>query len=138
MLEWRRYRTTAGTANFQRWSICLSAHVLDDLEKLERTLKHEYAHLLAFARFGARRGRGHGPAWRACMHELGEPPEVYHRYEVQRNQARQEVHYRCVQCGVTIVRRRQLPKRKKYSHRGCGGAIECIGIRTITSNQPST
>lgn len=103
----------------------MGAVVLDTEEKLRSTLIHEYAHLLAFARAG-RKGWGHGPAWRQAMQDLGQSPEVYHRYPVQRNKPRQAVRYRCERCGTTFMRLRLLPRKKRFMHAGCGGRIEFV------------
>jgi SprT protein len=122
-LEWRRYRTTAGMAYYRRRAIGLGAAVLTTPERLTDTLVHEYAHLLAFVRYG-RAGTGHGPGWQQAMRDLGAPPRVRHTYEVARNAARQRVFYRCVRCGVAIERRRRLPKRGLYVHATCGGSLK--------------
>jgi predicted SprT family Zn-dependent metalloprotease len=127
-LEWRPYRTTAGKAHFDRWAISLSIHVLDTPEKLDSTLKHEYAHLLAVDRHGMK-AANHGIYWKAAMAELGEEAEVRHRYTVGRNQSRQVVVYRCKKCRTEFERKRKLPKRRKYLHRACGGSIEYVETR---------
>lgn len=127
-LAWHRYRTTAGIADFRHWTIRLSVLVLDDPEKLERTLLHEYAHLLAVDRVG-RRGSGHGPAWQQAMRDLGQDPVRTHDYACQRNQPRQMVLYKCSRCGMSIPRRRRLPRQRRYLHRACGGEIQ---LETIT------
>jgi predicted SprT family Zn-dependent metalloprotease len=121
-LEWRRYRTTAGMAHYDRWAISLSVHVLVDEERLRDTLVHEFAHLLAYSRHGEA-GRGHGHPWRAAMIELGASPETKHRYPCRRNRPRQVVVYRCTACSVLIRRARRLPRRRKFVHVGCGGEI---------------
>jgi SprT protein len=121
-LEWRPFRTTAGMAYYRRRAIGLGAAVLTTPERLRDTLVHEYAHLLAFARHGAR-GVGHGPAWRRAMHDLGAEPRVRHAYEAVRNVPRQRVLYRCLRCGAAIERRRRLPKGRTYVHARCGGGL---------------
>lgn len=126
-LEWRPFRTTAGMAYFRRRAIGLGAAVLTTPERLTDTLVHEYAHLLAFARHGAR-GVGHGPAWRQAMTELGAEPCVHHTYAVARNAPRQRVVYRCVRCGAAIERRRRLPKGTTYVHAGCGGGLKLTQV----------
>lgn len=127
-LEWRPFRTTAGMAYFRRRAIGLGAAVLTTPERLVDTLVHEYAHLLAFARHGAR-GVGHGAPWRRAMADLGSEPRVRHTYEVARNASRQSVVYRCVRCGTAIERRRRLPKNRVYVHAQCGGGLRLEGIR---------
>ncbi len=130
-LEWRRYRTTAGTAHPQDNRIALSINLMSDLERLSLTLKHEYAHLLACDRFGPK-ARGHGPAWQAAMIELGLEPKVKHTYECVRNQRAQKVIYRCKACNTELETARRLPKRRKYTHKGCGGAIEFLRVDRIS------
>lgn len=131
-LHWKRYRTTAGTANYRHFVISLSPIVITDEEKLRSTLIHEYAHLLAYARAG-RKGAGHGPAWQQAMRDLGAEPRVTHSYPVQRNQSRQVVEYRCVKCGFSFEKKRRFPKRRKYIHRDCGGLIQFVQIRAEIS-----
>lgn len=122
-LEWRSFRTTAGMAYYRRRAIGLGASVLTTPERLKDTLIHEYAHLLAFARYG-NAGRGHGAGWQQAMTDLGAAPRVRHTYEVARNASRQRVFYRCVRCGASIERRRRLPRGRKYVHAQCGGGLK--------------
>lgn len=127
-LEWRPFRTTAGMAYYRRRAIGLGAAVLTTPERLVDTLIHEYAHLVAFKRFG-QAGRGHSGPWRQAMVELGAEPRVRHTYEVVRNAPRQRVTYRCVRCGTSIERRRRLPKNNVYVHANCGGGLKLEAIR---------
>ena len=127
-VEWRPYRVSAGMAYYKLNLIGLSSIVLTTESMVVDTLIHEYAHLLAYERHG-RRGANHGPAWQAAMTELGRPPKVRHNYSVTRNAKRQEVGYECLRCGVTFVRARRLPKRKKYVHADCGGDLRLAFIR---------
>lgn len=131
---WKKLRVTAGMAHTAEGKISLSSILLDTHEKLERTLKHEYAHLLAVARHG-RRAAGHGKHWRQAMLDIGEKPEVYHRYPAQRNQSRQRVGYVCDRCGTTIVRKRRLPGRRKYLHARCGGVVKFAWIEQMDSSE---
>jgi len=128
--RWGRFRTTAGTADFNAWCINLNRKLLNTEERLLSTLRHEYAHLLAVARKG-RDARGHGEPWEQAMRDVGEPIEVKHKYECTRNQPRQKVWYRCARCGAEMPRLRRLPKRRKYMHSGCGGAIQFVRIEPI-------
>jgi predicted SprT family Zn-dependent metalloprotease len=126
-ITWKRLRVTAGIAYFRRSEIVLSSLVLTDEERLKSTLTHEYAHLLAYKRHGMK-GAGHGTAWRQAMVELGLDPIVHHDYDVQRNATRQKVVYRCVKCGTKLNRARRLPRRRKYVHACCGGALRLEGV----------
>ena len=130
-LEWRRMPVTAGLAIYSKRTIALSTILMTDEERLRTTLLHEYAHLLAFHRFG-RKGAGHGPPWRQTMIDLGLDPKVRHNYEVTRNKPKQEVVYKCKKCGTEIVRRRRLAVRRRYYHVQCGGQIAFQAIRSVT------
>ncbi len=133
-LVWKRLRVTAGTAHYRAGMITLSAIVLCDPERLGITIRHEYAHLMAFVRHG-RKGAGHGEPWKNAMRELGLEPKVRHKYEVTRNVARQEVAYACQRCGETFTRKRRLPARRKYVHAKCGGSLKLHSVRSVTAEQ---
>ena len=130
-IQWRGYRVSAGMAYFKTGIIGLSHLVIKDQQQLEDTLKHEYAHLLAYHRHG-RKAIGHGEHWKQAMLELGLKPKVCHNYTVQRNERRQEVGYLCQRCGKTLVRARKLPKKRRYVHVGCGGWIKYAWTRQVT------
>ena len=128
-ITWKRLRVTAGVA-YYRGEIVLSSLVLIDEERVRLTLMHEYAHLLAVKRHG-RKGHGHGRLWKATMQELGIEPEVVHHYEVKRNNTRQKVVYRCAKCGSKLDRARKLPRRRKYVHARCGGALRLETVERV-------
>lgn len=127
-LLWKGYRVTAGMAYYRTWAIGLSSRVLTTEDAVRHTLGHEYAHLLAVARHGER-AANHGPEWQQAMHDLGLPPTVRHRYQVEKNEARQVVTYRCRRCKTLIERTRRLRSDRKYVHARCGGALELVGVR---------
>jgi len=129
-LTWKKLRVTAGIAFYHRKEIVLSSVVLDTHDRLENTLLHEYAHLLAVERHGMN-ASGHGTAWKEAMRELGLSPTVHHTYEVQRNSTRQKVVYRCMRCGTRVDRARRLPRRRRYVHANCGGALRLESIDRI-------
>jgi predicted SprT family Zn-dependent metalloprotease len=128
VLVWKRLRVSAGIAKYRERTIVLSRTILTDRERLDTTLKHEYAHLLAVARHG-RKAAGHGPHWQAAMSDLGLEPAVRHQYEVVRNAKRQEVGYRCRRCGALITRGRRLNGRRRYVHSLCGGPLKLEFVR---------
>ncbi|MBL8087314.1 MAG: SprT-like domain-containing protein [Chthonomonas sp.] len=133
-LRWRNYRTTAGTAEFTTFTISLSKTLMTDAERLRSTLVHEYAHLLAFARHGLR-GRGHGPAWRQAMVDLGETPTVRHRYDCQRNRTRHLHIYVCVRCREQFKRGRLFSRGRVYIHKDCGGKLNYLQKIAITNSE---
>lgn len=126
-LIWKPLRVSAGIAYTRQKAIGLSSVVLVTEEAVRDTLIHEYAHLLAVHRVGPK-GCGHGPAWKEAMADLGVEAKVYHRYEVERNQKRQRVVYRCEKCGHLIERTRRLPRRRTYLHTTCGGVVRLQSI----------
>lgn len=129
-LVWKNLRVSAGLARYQDQTIVLSAMILTDFERMEGTLKHEYAHLMAVARHG-RKAANHGPFWQAAMRELGCEPVVRHSYEVQRNLPRQQVGYLCKKCGAMITRSKRLPRGRKYVHADCGGALKLESVAQV-------
>jgi SprT protein len=129
-LVWKNLRVSAGIAKYEEPCIVLSRLLLTDLARMESTLRHEYAHLLAVDRHG-RKAAGHGVFWREAMLELGCSPEVRHQYPVERNSRRQEVGYRCKRCGATFVRGRRYPRGRRYYHLRCGGPVVLQYVRRV-------
>src|SRR5256885_504092 len=72
-VEWNeRMRTTVGRADFRRCLISLNPALQEfGPAEIDRTLRHELAHLLAHFRFGRRRIQPHGREWRGARCELG-------------------------------------------------------------------
>lgn len=136
-IAWRGYRVSAGMAYYKTGIIGLSKTVIQTEEQMQDTLKHEYAHLLAYKRHG-RAGIGHGDPWKQAMIDVGLQPKVRHCYEVQRNSPRQQVGYTCQRCGTVLVRNRKLPKRRRYIHNGCGGAIKYAWTRPVMPSAQAT
>ncbi len=130
-LVWKNLRVSAGIARYREREIVLSRRLLIDAERLESTLKHEYAHHMAVARHG-RKAAGHGPYWQTAMRDLGLEPQVRHTYAVERNASRQEVGYRCKRCGVLITRGRRLNRRRKYYHSLCGGPLKLEYVKPVS------
>ena len=72
-VEWStRLRSSAGRANYRDHLITLNPRLYEfGAAEIDRTLRHELAHLLAQFRSGRRRVAAHGEAWRAACEELG-------------------------------------------------------------------
>lgn len=122
-VEWsRRLRASAGRAYPVQARIVLSVGLLDSPDKVEQTLAHEYAHLMAFEASGGR-CRPHGREWKAAMASLGYPARRTHDYAPQRVVPPRWA-YRCLGCGAQILRARRLPKGRRYRHAACGGLID--------------
>jgi SprT protein len=71
-VEWNpRLRTAAGSADYREKCISLNPLLCDHAaDELERTLRHELAHLLAQFRAGRRRILPHGTEWREACRDL--------------------------------------------------------------------
>ncbi len=71
-VEWNsRLKTAAGRADYREKLISLNPRLLDHPTEIDRTLRHELAHILAQFRAGRRRISPHGAEWqRACV-DLG-------------------------------------------------------------------
>lgn len=108
-----RMRSTAGTAHSGRSLITLNPRLraFGDAE-IDRTLRHELAHLLAHHRAGRRRIPAHGPEWRQACRDLGLPDEKRcHDLPLPRRTQRARHFYRCPACRVELARVRPLRRR---------------------------
>lgn len=71
-VEWNsRLKTAAGRADYHRRLILLNPRLSEHLDEIDRTLRHELAHILAQFRAGRRRILPHGDEWRAACRDLG-------------------------------------------------------------------
>src|SRR3954454_2380305 len=77
-VEWNsRLRTCAGRADTRRRLVSLNPRLMEHgPAEVDRTLRHELAHLLAQSRAGRRRIPPHGSAWRQACADLGIPDEA--------------------------------------------------------------
>ncbi|HEY3663389.1 MAG TPA: SprT-like domain-containing protein [Chthoniobacterales bacterium] len=73
VVEWsNRLRTAAGRAEYRLSRVLLNRRLCaHGEEEIDRTLRHELAHLLAQARAGRRRIAPHGAEWRRACADLG-------------------------------------------------------------------
>lgn len=106
-VEWdSRLRTTAGLAFPGRSLVRLNPRLREfgDAE-IQRTLRHELAHLLAHERAGRRRIAPHGAEWRRACGDLGLADEKRtHDLPLPRRVMARRHHYRCPACGVALAR----------------------------------
>ena len=99
-VDWNdRMRTTVGRADFQRCLILLNPALQQfGLAEIDRTLRHELAHLLAHFR-SRRRILPHGPQWRKACYDLGIPGErAAHTLPLIGRALRRRFVYQCAQC----------------------------------------
>jgi SprT protein len=109
-VEWNpRFKTAAGRADYREKLISLNPQLVDHPTEIDRTLRHELAHILAQFRAGRRRILPHGAEWRqACVdlriadekrcHNLPFPVRTYTARFV----------YRCPNCRQEFPRVRRM------------------------------
>ncbi|HEY5792535.1 MAG TPA: SprT-like domain-containing protein [Chthoniobacterales bacterium] len=106
-VEWNfRLRTTAGMAHYQRRKITLNPRLVEvAADEVQRTLRHELAHIVAQYRAGRRRISAHGAEWKQACGDLGIPHESRcHDLPFKiRRQARRHF-YQCPECGFELAR----------------------------------
>ena len=110
-VEWNaRMRSTAGRADYPKNVVALNPAIrTHDEREIDRTLRHELAHLLAHARAGRKRIAPHGPEWRRACAELGIPDEQRcHAMPLPTRTLRRPFLYRCANCGITYARVRKI------------------------------
>ena len=114
-----RMRSTAGTAHAREAVISLNPRLRDFGEaEIDRTLRHELAHLLAHHRAGRRRIAPHGPEWKRACQDLCLPNEKRcHDLPLPRRVMNARHLYRCSHCALELKRVR--PMRRKTACLAC-------------------
>src|SRR6266403_5142489 len=116
-VEWNpRLKTAAGRADFREKLISLNPLLRDvraglafNREEIDRTLRHELAHLLAQFRVGRRRIAPHGPEWREACRDLGIADEARcHNLPFATKAYPARFVYRCPNCRQEFPRVRRL------------------------------
>jgi SprT protein len=100
-VEWNsRMRTAVGRAEPSRTLIALNPALQNfGVEEIERTLRHELAHLLAQHRAGHRRILPHGREWRRACRDLGIANErACHKLPLTARELARRYLYRCRNC----------------------------------------
>jgi predicted SprT family Zn-dependent metalloprotease len=71
-VEWdSRLKTAAGRADYREKLISLNPRLSEYPTEIDRTLRHELAHILAQFRVGRRKISPHGTEWRQACRDLG-------------------------------------------------------------------
>lgn len=114
-----RMRSTAGTAYPSKTLITLNPRLIEfGAEEIDRTLRHELAHLLAHHRVGRRRIAPHGAEWQQACRDLGLADEKRcHDLPLPRRKVTRRFVYRCPNCAVEL--RRTRPFRRKSACLEC-------------------
>ena len=112
-IEWNaRLFSAAGRADSRRNLVSLNPRLREhDAAEIERTLRHELAHLLAQSRAGRRRISPHGTEWRKACRDLGIGDEARcHTLPFPVRQRARRFLYRCDRCGKDFPRVRRLKR----------------------------
>jgi SprT protein len=112
-VEWNaRLHSGAGRADSRRNLISLNPRLREhDSAEIDRTLRHELAHLLAQFRAGPRRIPPHGAQWRRACRDLGIADEARcHTLPFPVKQRARRFLYRCSRCGKDFPRVRPIKR----------------------------
>jgi predicted SprT family Zn-dependent metalloprotease len=112
-VEWNaRLFSAAGRADSRRNLVSLNPRLRDhDAAEIDRTLRHELAHLLAQFRAGRRRVPPHGTEWRRACHDLGIGDEARcHTLPFPVKKRAPRFLYRCSRCGREFPRVRRIKR----------------------------
>ena len=106
-------RTTAGLASWRERRIILNPKLLEfSAGEVQKTLRHELAHLLAQHRAGRCRIEAHGTEWRSACEDLGIPNEPRcHDIPFKRRKIGRKFFYACPACSTVLARVRPLRKK---------------------------
>jgi SprT protein len=110
-VEWNsRLQTAAGSADYREKRISLNPRLCNHAaDELERTLRHELAHLLAQYRSGRRRISPHGTEWREACRDLDIADETRcHNLPFAAKSYAPRFVYRCPNCRQEFPRARRV------------------------------
>ena len=139
-----RLRTAAGRADYHRNLITLNPLLREHGDdEVDRTLRHELAHLVAHSRRGRRRIAPHGPEWRQACRDLGISNEQRcHSLPFPRQTRARPFLYRCPRCAREFPRVRRIRRAvaclaccRRYNR---GEFDRQFRLTLVAAPQPST
>jgi SprT protein len=109
-VEWNpRFKTAAGRADYREKLISLNPRLLEYSIEIDRTLRHELAHILAQFRAGRRKISPHGVEWQQACIDLGIANEKRcHNLPFPARSLAARFVYRCPNCRKEFPRVRRL------------------------------
>ena len=110
-VEWNtRLKSCAGRADYRRKLILLNPRLHEHgTAEIDRTFRHELAHLLAQFRAGRRRILPHGNEWRAACQDLGISDETRcHNLPFPISERPRRFLYKCPNCQGDFARTRRI------------------------------
>ena len=118
----------AGQANYRENKIRFNRQLLEKYagEFVDQTVPHEFAHLVAYQKFGSRI-RPHGAEWKRVMEAFGVDPARTHSFDVAPTRRLKRFHYRCHCPGsdyqLSSIRHNRVQRGGIYLCRKCGCAL---------------
>jgi SprT protein len=109
-VEWNsRLKTAAGRADYREKLISLNPQLIEHPTEIDRTLRHELAHILAQFRAGRRRIPPHGVEWQQACVDLGIADEKRcHNLPFPARTYAARFVYRCPSCRQEFPRVRRV------------------------------
>ena len=111
-VEWNsRLKTAAGRADHRQKLISLNPRLVEYPAEIDRTLRHELAHILAQFRAGRRRISTHGSEWQQACRDLGIAGEKRcHTLPFPAKRYAPRFTYRCPNCQRDFPRVRKIKR----------------------------
>jgi SprT protein len=111
-VEWNsRLKTAAGRADYRHKLVSLNPRLFEHPAEIDRTLRHELAHILAQFRAGRRRILPHGDEWRIACRDLGIANEKRcHNLPFPVSARAQRYLYKCPSCRRDFHRTRPIKR----------------------------
>jgi SprT protein len=109
-IEWNSHlKTAAGRADYHEKLISLNPRLFEHPSEIDRTLRHELAHILAQFRAGRRRISPHGVEWQKACVDLGIADEKRcHALPFPARTYAERFVYRCPNCRQEFPRVRRV------------------------------
>jgi SprT protein len=112
-VEWNpRLKTAAGRADYRHKLISLNPQLVEHPVEIDRTLRHEIAHILAqFREKSRRRISPHGPEWMQACRDLGIADEKRcHTLQFPATRSAPRFIYHCPNCQRDFPRLRKIKR----------------------------
>ena len=111
-VEWNsRLKTAAGRADYRQKLVSLNPRLVEHPAEIDRTLRHELAHILAQFRAGRRRISPHGSEWQQACRDLGIASEKRcHTLPFPAKRYPPRFIYRCPNCRRDFPRVRRIKR----------------------------
>ncbi len=111
-VEWNScLKTSAGRADYRQKLISLNPRLFQHPAEIDRTVRHELAHILAQFRAGRRRILAHGPEWRQACRDLGISDEKRcHNLPFPVSERARRYLYKCPHCQCDFPRVRRIKR----------------------------